>query len=609
MLSTRNKLRLAILAAAALLLGGGCSVYDKDTCPEGRSYGKVVMDIVVPSSSLPTKVATKAAWGDGYSPYEDGDKYDNWINLNTLQILFYTADEERLTYVAALKDYDIIPVDGSGKYETKNAYRVVGEVNTAEGKKLTPGEYKVVVLANCPTADSEKALTSLKYNDFFANFDRDEENVQFNPVPMWGMATKTFNFRAGEEDNIGSISLLRATAKLEMTFNWNEKFRQSHTEEQISKIKFKSVELLWGEKAVNCLPNFVLSDTDETEDIDQETCFNPVNGVAAYSPYKAFKLYSDDKVANLIVPEYTIGTNPSTSSSASSDADDENSESGSDAVVSADKAVFRIVIEEEPGIELEFYLDPTITITGPNGPAAFVRNHLYRFKIVYYNASGLYIVPEVMPWTVESEIDYESSITTSLSMSDQRGYRRIDLDGDWDSWAESYMAVSYGYQNSDGQGVLNPTINDFPQYSSRILLYTVAKGVDLQLNIDSDKFKFVLYHEKEETYTDDQGIEQTRTLYLYDHSYSGGQSVFLPAGTNYTYFYVVPVSQFSNDATVEEKKCKVFLTTVASSVGAIKIPINYSALPGNSEGSDEIWVYYVNSNDYTDNSKCHPIAP
>jgi hypothetical protein len=170
------------------------------------------------------------------------------------------------------------------------------------------------------------------------------------------------------------------------------------------------------------------------------------------------------------------------------------------------------------------------------------------------------------------------------------------------------MAVSYGYQNADGQGVLNPTEKDFPSYSSRILLYTKAKGVDLQLNIDNDKFKFVLYHEEDETYIDDQGIEQTRKRRIYDHSYSGGQSVYLPAGENYTYFYVVPVNRFSNDATQEEKKCKVFLTTVASSVGSIKIPINHSALPGYTEEHDEVWVYYVNSNDYTDNNKCHPIT-
>ena len=240
--------------------------------------------------------------------------------------------------------------------------------------------------------------------------------------------------------------------------------------------------------------------------------------------------------------------------------------------------------------------------TGGNIINKMLPGKKYRLTVTI-TAQELYIEPTILPWEIASEYTFESSITTSLRCIDA-SYRGINLSAGWqNNWAE-YMAISYGYQDKNDQPVTPPPSNeDRPRYASRIELHTVSNNTDLLLGLDNDKFKFVLYHEETYQYTDDNGIAQTGTRQLYDHTYTGGQSISIPAGDNTIYFYVVPVSTFDNDATVADKTCHVYLVTSSNTLGAIRQPFNFNALPGNSAGSDEIWVYYVIPSDYSDDEK------
>ena len=278
-----------------------------------------------------------------------------------------------------------------------------------------------------------------------------------------------------------------------------------------------------------------------------------------------------------------------------------------------DEGDFRLIWPQESLDEVGLYVK--YTLDGTECESTFPLGSFFNNQMVagtkyllglYLDPKELYIKPIVLPWTIASEYNYESSITTSLRCADA-SYRGINLSSGWSqSWAE-YMAVSYGYINPQNEAVTTPTNEDRPAYASRIELHTVSYSEDLSL--DNDKYKFIVYYEEDYTYVDDQGIEQTGTRHLYNHSYTGGQPISLPAGDNKVYFYVVPVSRFSNDATAADKTCHVYLATVSEELGSIKQPFNYNALPGNSGGSDEIWVYYVSPNAYADDAQTDPYTP
>ncbi len=237
------------------------------------------------------------------------------------------------------------------------------------------------------------------------------------------------------------------------------------------------------------------------------------------------------------------------------------------------------------------------------GQYNFSRNHSW-IVYAYLSDSKLYINPYILPWNWVSEIEYSTKIVTGLHAAEP--YRRYDTDSDpglfpdptqpsdpaYQSWAGSHVLVSYGYMNSNDQPVATPGVNDRPMYARRIVLYTWAPGTDFQLNVNNPNFKFVTYDEETQTY---------------DHSLSGGEPLIITGsdyidnsvnppvllhGVAYTYFYVVPVSTMPVDATLEQRTCHVYLTTVATSIGSVKLAFNNSALPGYSGASDEIWFYY-----------------
>ena len=240
----------------------------------------------------------------------------------------------------------------------------------------------------------------------------------------------------------------------------------------------------------------------------------------------------------------------------------------------------------------------------------FARNHSW-IVYAYFSDGKLYIHPVIADWNLMSTIEYTTKIVTGLQGAEP--YRRYDTDSDptlypypnqpsdpaYQNWAGSHVLVSYGYMDSNDNPVTTPGVNDRPMYSRRILLYTWAPGTDFQLNVNNPNFKFVTYDEATQTY---------------DHSLAGGEPLIITGsdyinhdvdppvlmhGVAYTYFYVTPVSMMPVDATLEQRTCHVYLTTVATSIGSVKLAFNNSALPGYSGASDEIWFYYTGPDVYS----------
>lgn len=223
--------------------------------------------------------------------------------------------------------------------------------------------------------------------------------------------------------------------------------------------------------------------------------------------------------------------------------------------------------------------------TGVYEPITFDACKKHRIYGLAMPSGELLLSYEVNPWVVASDITYESNVSTELQAREY--YWRFDLDGNYGNeggkgshWEESYLAVSYGYSNSDGLTINTPpTENDHPRLSDPIQLNTNTSGVEMELHLDNPKFKFVEYKNGK-----------------FDHTL--GSTLHIDAGEHTTYFYVVPVEEFSASVSETEKKCIVYLTTVSASTASIKWPFNSASLPGNSIDSSEIWVYYLAPSDY-----------
>ena len=216
--------------------------------------------------------------------------------------------------------------------------------------------------------------------------------------------------------------------------------------------------------------------------------------------------------------------------------------------------------------------------TGVYEPITFDACKKHRIYGLAMPSGELLLSYEVNPWDVASDITFESNVQTDLRAV--TSYWRYDLDGDYDSWADSYMAISYGYKNSDGLTITTPpTDTDYPSSSPRIELRTTTNNVEMELHLDNPKYQFVEYKNGK-----------------FDHTL--GSTLHIDAGEQTTLFYVVPVEEFSASVSEAEKKCIVYLTTVSASTASIKWPFNSESLPGNSDDSSEIWVYYQAPSDY-----------
>lgn len=239
------------------------------------------------------------------------------------------------------------------------------------------------------------------------------------------------------------------------------------------------------------------------------------------------------------------------------------------------------IIEKGASGDVETHRKLDLSKKGTDGKYEFVTFKACRKSRIYGLAmpSGeLLLSYDVNPWEVASEIEFESSIKTVLR--NQEPYKKYNRPQDEGLYEWGYIMVSSGYQNKENQDIDAPTSkDDRPKYSRRIELQTTVKGgTILELHLDNPKFKFIEYddvngfnHDLNDVITIEPDAEGKKT----------------------TFFYVVPKETFKVDASETEKICHVYLTTVSTSVAAIRLPFNSASLPGGSDDSSEIWFYYI----------------
>lgn len=200
----------------------------------------------------------------------------------------------------------------------------------------------------------------------------------------------------------------------------------------------------------------------------------------------------------------------------------------------------------------------------------------------------------VSAWDSEaaSAVDYSYNYTSPAAAKIKacEGYRRYDTDSDYTNWDESFIVVSYGYMNHDGDVIITntPDASLRSAFSPVIEVATESESnTVLRLVLDNPNFKFVKY----------DGSAAANA----DHTVT--DAIEIASGPSvHTFFSVVPVKQFRIDAPESEKKCTVSLLSVESgtfhemSFNNSGTP-DYYRLPG--ESNKELTFYYVGPAVYT----------
>lgn len=134
-------------------------------------------------------------------------EYDNKIDAKGLQVVFYAVEGNgALTYLNKVNN--IIAVqDGTDK----KIYHIMGNLSI-DKKYWERAGLKIMVFANCETSISaETDLAALAY---------EQATTSTSGIPMWGvLTTDKLTFSPGRQEDLGTIDVLRAMAKVEVTLD------------------------------------------------------------------------------------------------------------------------------------------------------------------------------------------------------------------------------------------------------------------------------------------------------------------------------------------------------------------------------------------------------
>ena len=334
-------LHTAFAALLSLLSLASCSRNDQITVPNGEE-GKVYVTLTLSING--EEAGSRATWNPEQDTDEQGVGWEN--EINNLQILIY---DENNTYAGTVE----------GLFGSGDQY-----IGTLSGTNWQSGTYKFVVLANFTATNTNPALADLASITY---------NQDATYIPMYGVRKGTFTFEAGENTNIGSIDLLRAMAKVEVSFS--EDFpTDEYTIEGIIVSSYNTKGY--------CVPKGYAS-VDNTGDLDREEAgtaysFNPLPPPST-TPL-TFK--KEDGKYYLYLPEY------------------ENTETNA--------ATIQVTVNGET-YPLEFKNYENGTPTG--APYDIVRNHIYRYTITGVNDGELTFEYRVLLWDeVESQIGWNPEI-------------------------------------------------------------------------------------------------------------------------------------------------------------------------------------------------------
>lgn len=559
------KLRKMLYGLILLMLGcfvlASCVNDEEGPClPDGET--RVLFSLELQDNAQ-TRAGTET-W-NSYNPKDTGVEYDNYINLAGVQMLLFNAGDG--AYVGKL---------GSMTYTQsgENKYQFIGTApKDANQQPLSAGEYKFVVLANCASITSISNITDLNTAPF--NLFADSGNTEY--IPMWGILKTNLTLVAGNRQELGTISLLRAMSKVTVKLQAKE----GATGDPLRGYSLQKITVSNYNKSGYIVPTGA-STAATTKELNLDAS---LNAYVSAGTDKEFTAGQDAKELTFYLPEYdNIGTTESPATPA------------------------KLTVYLTKDVEVEGQDDPTTVefnapiqfcdyyTSGDNQgkpdttkPYNIIRNHWYQFNIYSVSDDGaLYVKPTVADWFNGPALSYKIDMSTSMRLFDswlyrydtdgQYGWGGSDADAAYNHWNESHMVVSSGR----GTATETEPVAGRPLHSPMIQLVTSATAGSFELYIDNEDFEIVQANKNE-----------TGVVTSYTTSTDG--TLTITAGVNkYTYFYIVPKE---GDAPANPE-AKVFLYYNDTALGKQEVTFNNNSLPGYSDDSAEIWVYYVSESAY-----------
>lgn len=527
----------------------GCSVLascindEEGPClPDSNGKAQVLFTLV-----LPDNAQTRAEWSTNTS--DDSEGLDNYIDLSTMKVYIFGTDN---TYKGQVSDVFYSAKDLTSDTYEPTAYQFIGTVPTEVNE---PGDYKIVVLANCTAPTEDITWNGLK------NIVYEKSGTTVDKIPMWGFLEAYLTLEEGKRQTLEEkLPLLRAMAKVTVALTPGM-VTKGFALKGITLDKYNTKGYVGPTEA---LPDGVTA--TNTANLDQEGCINVPEQTAS----EGLQLTVKDNAVEFYVPEY------------------DNTEGDATMTVVLSYTDPTTKVEEtftySEGIKFMSYTEAGVPETDPVY-YDIVRNHHYKFNIINAAIDGpLYVVPTVLPWNDGDKIeDYKIAVSSNMRLFDSWLYR-YDLDEDytdWTDWAGSHMAVAPGLVTTEGAEKNKPLYSPQIQLVTTLPANTTEMTYGLELRLDNEAFQFVQVNKNE---------------YLEITGYSiHEEKLTIANGTDvYTYFYIVP----KDDNASSKPIAKVTLVYNDPVVGEITVPFNYNALPGYSDDSSEIWAYYFPADEY-----------
>ena len=339
-----------LLLLWAGILAASC-VFDADQCGMPVDEPRSVMFTV----SLDNH-RTKATWGEDYSPKEEGVPFDFRLIPEDLRVVVFAQDGKR---IGTIQNLDYWPID-----DKHTQFHFIGQMpeGFAEdfNSRTDNHNYKFMVLANCGDNMSGEQYITYSHTQL-------DPRAKDSAIPMWGVSTVDLSsLQSSGNKDIGSISLLRAAAKIEVKLSETMK----------SKATIKSATLKYYNQTGYVLPTGGLQ-AASTTGIDQESGIRVYRHAAVNLPF----IEDTDGSYYVYVTEY-----------------DNVNYSG-----------------ERNKISLEFIqngvtktFEDAISFCTYNGGKPvedshynIVRNHIYEFEITGIAGSNLVLDYTVADWTAE----------------------------------------------------------------------------------------------------------------------------------------------------------------------------------------------------------------
>lgn len=330
-------------------------------------------------------------WGDDYDN-QSGTDFETAIKPGDLSVWFYDTDNTPVAQVENL---------AYSRNDDGQSYTYHGTLTADENILESGGTYKLMVMANCGNPELSD------------NFDPSDLTFRYDVdyIPMWGVHTiEDLELEAGVNKDLGTVDLLRAMSKIEITLD--ESIRGDYS--------FDGATLDRYNEEGYCMPA-VWSSVENTTELNREN-ENPQSFFPKSSLNKGgvlpFDKTDDEGTLVCYVPEY---------------AHDESNPAS--LTITIDGKEYTLGLKNYHTDSGEYY--------------DLVRNHIYRYNITDVFDGVLTVNYKVMKWEdpIESEIEY----------SDQVGWQLVPWGVIYD-----YDLVDRGIGDPDTRfGVLTyPTYND-----------------------------------------------------------------------------------------------------------------------------------------------------